>query len=48
LSRDLDAQASKDAIEDYFQGVDDFQRRGERYLTSDNIHNHATEIIRPC
>jgi len=37
---------SKDAIEDYFQGVDDFQRRGERYLTSDNIHNHATEIIR--
>ncbi len=37
---------SKDAIEDYFQGVDDFQRRGERYLTSDNIHNHATEIVR--
>jgi hypothetical protein len=37
---------SKEAIEDYFQGVDDFQRRGERYLTSDNIHNHATEIIR--
>ena len=37
---------SKDAIADYFQGVDDFQRRGERYLTSDNIHNHATEIIR--
>jgi hypothetical protein len=37
---------SKDAIADYFHGVDDFQRRGERYLTSDNIHNHATEIIR--
>jgi hypothetical protein len=37
---------SKDAIADYFQGVGDFQRRGERYLTSDNIHNHATEIIR--
>lgn len=37
---------SKEAINDYFQGVDDFQRRGERYLTSDNIHNHATEIIR--
>lgn len=37
---------SKDAIADYFQGVDDFQRRGERYLTSDNIHSHATEIIR--
>jgi hypothetical protein len=37
---------SKDAITDYFHGVDDFQRRGERYLTSDNIHNHATEIIR--
>jgi Family of unknown function (DUF5716) len=37
---------SKEAIEDYFHGVDDFQRRGERYLTSDNIHNHATEIIR--
>jgi hypothetical protein len=37
---------SKEAIGDYFQGVDDFQRRGERYLTSDNIHNHATEIIR--
>jgi hypothetical protein len=37
---------SKDAIEDYFRGVDDFQRRGERYLTSDNIHNHATEIVR--
>jgi hypothetical protein len=36
---------SKEAINDYFQGVDDFQRRGERYLTSDNIHNHATEII---
>src|SRR5713101_3158269 len=37
---------SKEAINDYFQGVDDFQRRGERYLTSDNIHNHATEIVR--
>jgi hypothetical protein len=37
---------SKDAIQDYFQGVDDFQRRGERYLTSDNIHNHATDIVR--
>jgi hypothetical protein len=37
---------SKDAIADYFQGVDDFQRRGERYLTSDNIHNHAMEIVR--
>jgi hypothetical protein len=37
---------SKDAIADYFRGVEDFQRRGERYLTSDNIHNHATEIIR--
>jgi hypothetical protein len=37
---------SKEAIEDYFEGVDDFQRRGERYLTSDNIHNHASEIIR--
>jgi hypothetical protein len=36
---------SKEAIDDYFQGVEDFQRRGERYLTSDNIHNHATEII---
>jgi hypothetical protein len=36
---------SKEAIDDYFRGVDDFQRRGERYLTSDNIHNHATEII---
>jgi hypothetical protein len=36
---------SKQAIDDYFQGVDDFQRRGERYLTSDNIHNHAAEII---
>lgn len=36
---------SKGAIDDYFQGVADFQKRGERYLTSDNIHNHATEII---
>jgi Family of unknown function (DUF5716) len=36
---------SKEAIDDYFRGVDDFQRRGERYLTSDNIHNHATEIV---
>jgi hypothetical protein len=36
---------SKEAIDDYFQGVNDFQRRGERYLTSDNIHNHAAEII---
>jgi hypothetical protein len=36
---------SKQAIDDYFQGVDDFQRRGVRYLTSDNIHNHAAEII---
>jgi Family of unknown function (DUF5716) len=37
---------SKEAIDDYFHGVDDFQRRGERYLTSDNIHNHASDIIR--
>ena len=37
---------SKEAIDDYFHGVEDFQRRGERYLTSDNIHNHATDIIR--
>jgi len=36
---------SKEAIDDYFQGVEDFQRRGERYLTSDNIHSHATAII---
>lgn len=36
---------SKEAIDDYFLGVNEFQRRGERYLTSDNIHNHATEII---
>jgi hypothetical protein len=36
---------SKEAIDDYFLGVGDFQRRGERYLTSDNIHNHASEII---
>jgi len=37
---------SKEAIDDYFHGVADFQRRGERYLTSDNIHNHAADIIR--
>ena len=36
---------SKSAIDDYFLGVADFQKRGERYLTSDNIHNHASEII---
>ena len=36
---------SKEAIDDYFLGVNDFQRRGERYLTSDNIHNHAADII---
>jgi hypothetical protein len=36
---------SKEAIDDYFLGVNEFQRRGERYLTGDNIHNHATEII---
>lgn len=36
---------ARGAIDDYFQGVTDFQKRGERYLTSDNIHNHATEII---
>ena len=38
LTRNYDG--SKVAIDDYFQGVTDFQRRGERYLTSDNIHNH--------
>ncbi|WFU40777.1 DUF5716 family protein [Bradyrhizobium sp. CB82] len=37
--------AAKEAIDDYFLGVGEFQRRGERYLTSDNIHNHASEII---
>lgn len=36
---------SKEAIDDYFKGVTDFQRRGERYLTSDNIHNHAADIV---
>lgn len=36
---------SKEAIDDYFSGVDEYQKRGQRYLTSDNIHNHATEII---
>lgn len=36
---------SKEAIDGYLAGVRDFDKRAARYFDSDNIYNHAGEII---
>lgn len=36
---------SKEAVEGYLEGVRDFDKRAARYFESDNIYNHASDII---
>lgn len=36
---------SREAIDGYLAGVQDFNKRAARYFDSDNIYNHAGEII---
>lgn len=36
---------SKEAVEGYLAGVRDFDKRAARYFDSDNIYNHASDII---
>lgn len=37
--------SSREAVEGYLQGVRDFEKRAARYFDSDNIYNHASDII---
>lgn len=36
---------SKEALAGYMQGVNDFDKRAARYFDSDNIYNHASDIV---
>lgn len=36
---------SKEALEGYMDGVRDFEKRAARYFDSDNIYNHASDIV---
>jgi hypothetical protein len=36
---------SKEALAGYMEGVNDFEKRASRYFDSDNIYNHASDIV---
>jgi hypothetical protein len=36
---------SKEALAGYMLGVNDFDKRASRYFDSDNIYNHASDIV---